>query len=402
MIYLLTDRAQEFLQSLGLSPLVRLLLQLEFRAFLALVVACVLVLLAAPRTIAFLRRLKIGDNPEFHHADLNELMRLKRGTPTMGGILICAAVLLSTLLFADIAQNRLVHLALAVLLWLATVGGIDDWLKLTASRRGEGARDGLFAWEKLLFQLGIGLIASWFLYQGASASGVMDGFALNLPFQRTHPPTAAQQFLQPLPLEPGVIVLGAVPFLLIGTLFIAYTSNAVNITDGMDGLAGGIIMIASLAVMLLCWVAGSQGAAYHLNVPYIPGSEELMIVSAAMAGATIGFLWFNCAPASVFMGDTGSLAMGGLLAFIAVAIRQEILLILVAGMCYLEAVSVMLQVGWFKLTKRATGQGRRLFRCAPIHHHFQLGGWTETQVVSRFWLITTLLAIMALGSLKVR
>jgi len=399
MLYLLTDRAQEFLQGLGLSALIRLLLQLEFRAFLALVVSCAIVLAAGPRTIAFLRRLKIGDNPEFHNADLNELMRQKRGTPTMGGILICAAVLVTTLLFADIAQNRYVHLALAVLIWLAAVGSFDDWLKLTAARRGQGARDGLVAWEKLLFQLGIGLIASWFLYH---AAGTADGLALNLPFQRSHPPTAAQQFLQPLPLEPGVLVLSLPLFLLIGTLFIAYTSNAVNITDGMDGLAGGIIMIASLAVMLLCWVAGSQSAAYYLNVPYVQGTEELMIVAAAMAGATIGFLWFNCAPASVFMGDTGSLAMGGLLAFIAVAIRQEILLLLAAGLCYLEALSVMLQVGWFKITRRTTGQGRRLFRCAPIHHHFQLGGWTETQVVTRFWLITVMLAIMALGSLKIR
>lgn len=399
MLYLLVDRAQEFLQGLGLTALIRLLLQLEFRAFLALVLGCAIVLAAGPRTIAFLRRLKIGDNPEFHRADLNELMRQKRGTPTMGGILICGSVLITTLLLADIGGNRYVHLALAVLLWLAAVGGFDDWLKLTAARRKQGARDGLLAWEKLLFQLGIGLIASWFLYQ---AAGSADGLALNLPLQRTHPPTAAQQFLQPLPLEPGVIVLGLPLFLAIGTLFIAYTSNAVNITDGMDGLAGGIIMIASLAIMLLCWVAGSQGAAYYLNVPYVQGTDELMIVSAAVAGATIGFLWFNCSPASVFMGDTGSLAMGGLLAFIAVAIRQEILLLLVAGLCYLEAVSVMLQVGWFKFTRRATGQGRRLFRCAPIHHHFQLGGWTETQVVTRFWLITVMLGIMALGSLKVR
>ncbi|MBM4113873.1 MAG: phospho-N-acetylmuramoyl-pentapeptide-transferase [Phycisphaerae bacterium] len=399
MLYLLTDRAQEFLQGLGLSPLVRLLLQLEFRAFLALVLGITFVLAAGPRTISFLRRLKIGDNPEFHRADLNELMRQKKGTPTMGGILICGSVLLTTVLLADISSNRYVHLSLAVLLWLAAVGSFDDWLKLTAARRSQGARDGLRAWEKLLFQLGIGLIASWFLYK---AAGTADGWALNLPFQRTHPPTAAQQFLQPLPLEPGVIVLSLPLFLAIGTLFIAYTSNAVNITDGMDGLAGGIIMISSLAVMLLCWVSGSQGAAYYLNVPYVAGTEELMIVSAAMAGATIGFLWFNCSPASVFMGDTGSLAMGGLLAFIAVAIRQEILLLMVAGLCYLEAVSVMFQVGWFKITKRATGQGRRLFRCAPIHHHFQLGGWTETQVVTRFWLISVMLAIMALGSLKVR
>jgi len=154
--------------------------------------------------------------------------------------------------------------------------------------------------------------------------------------------------------------------------------------------------------MVLCYVAGTQGVAYFLNVPFVPGSNELMIVAGAMAGATLGFLWFNCAPASVFMGDTGSLAMGGLLATIAIVIRQEILLIIVAGLCYAEAVSVMMQVSWFKTSRRMFGEGRRLFRCAPIHHHFQLLGWTETQVVTRFWLISIMLTMVALASLKVR
>lgn len=399
MIPSAVDRLQELLQSWGLSAVARLMLQLEFRAFSALIVSCAMVLLAGPRVIARLRRLKIGDNPEFHRSDLNELMKSKRGTPTMGGLLICGAVFLTTVLFADVMHNRYVHIAIAVLVWLAAVGGFDDWLKLTASRRTQGARDGLVAWEKLLFQLGIGLMASWFLF---SASSLPDGHVLNLPFQRTHPPTAAEQFLQALPIEPGVIVLGLPLFLVIGTFFIAYTSNAVNITDGMDGLAGGIILVASIALMLLCYVAGTQGAAYFLNVPFVRGTDELMVVAGAMAGATLGFLWFNCSPASVFMGDTGSLAMGGLLATIAVAIRQEVLLIAVAGLCYAEAMSVMMQVGWFKASRRIFGEGRRLFRCAPIHHHFQLVGWTETQVVTRFWLISVMLAMLALASLKVR
>lgn len=399
MIPWIVESLQETLQSSGLSAVVRLMLQLEFRAFAAVILSCGLVLLFGPGVIERLRRLKIGDNPEFHRSDLNELMKSKRGTPTMGGLLICGAVFLTTILLADVMHSRYVHIAIAVLVWLAAVGGFDDWLKLTAARRAEGARDGLVAWEKLLFQLGIGLIASWFIYH---ASSLPDGHALNLPFQRTHPPTAAEQFLQALPLEPGVIVLALPLFLLIGTLFIAYTSNAVNITDGMDGLAGGIILVASFAMMLLCYLAGTQSAAYTLNLPFVPGTDELMIVAGAMAGATLGFLWFNCAPASVFMGDTGSLAMGGLLATIAVAIRQEVLLIVVAGLCYAEAVSVMLQVGWFKSSRRLFGEGRRLFRCAPIHHHFQLLGWTETQVVTRFWLISVMLAMLALASLKVR
>lgn len=399
MIPRMVESLQESLQSWGLSAIVRLMMQLEFRAFAAVIIACGLVLLFGPVVIERLRRLKIGDNPEFHNSSLNELMKRKKGTPTMGGLLICGSVLVTSLLVADVLHNRYVHIALAVLVWLAVVGGFDDWLKLTAARRVEGARDGLVAWEKLLFQLGIGLLASWFIYHAAQ---LPDGHALNLPFQRTHPPTAAEQFLQALPLEPGVIVLGLPLFLVVGTLFVAYTSNAVNITDGMDGLAGGVILVSSFAMMLLCYVAGTQGAAYTLNVPFVPGTSELMVVAGAMAGATLGFLWFNCSPASVFMGDTGSLAMGGALATMALAIRQEILLILIAGLCYAEAMSVMMQVGWFKTSRRMFGEGRRLFRCAPIHHHFQLVGWTETQVVTRFWLISVMLAMLALASLKVR
>ncbi|MBX3356002.1 MAG: phospho-N-acetylmuramoyl-pentapeptide-transferase [Phycisphaeraceae bacterium] len=399
MIPRVVELLQETLQSWGLSAVVRLMMQLEFRAFAAVIFSFAAVMLAGPRVIERLRRLKIGDNPEFHRSDLNELMKQKKGTPTMGGLLICGSVLLTTLLFADVVHNRYIHVTLAVLIWLAVVGGFDDWLKLTAARRAEGARDGLLAWEKLLFQLGIGLIASWFIYH---ASMLPDGHVLNLPFQRTHPPTAAEQFLQALPLEPGVLVLSLPLFLLIGTLFIAYTSNAVNITDGMDGLAGGVILVASFAMMLLCLIAGSQSHAYTLNLPYVPGTAELMVMAGAMAGATLGFLWFNCAPASVFMGDTGSLAMGGVLATMAVAIRQEILLILIAGICFAEAMSVMLQVTWFKSTRRMFGEGRRLFRCSPIHHHFQLVGWTETQVVTRFWLVSVMLTMIALASLKVR
>jgi phospho-N-acetylmuramoyl-pentapeptide-transferase len=191
--------------------------------------------------------------------------------------------------------------------------------------------------------------------------------------------------------------MGILAFVAVGTLFIAGTSNAVNIADGMDGLAAGTMSIASIVVMVLCFIASSRDWSLLLLVPYVPGSKELIVVSGAMAGACLGFLWFNCNPARVFMGDTGSLALGGLLAFIAVAIRQELLLILIAGIFYLELASVMLQVSYFKWTG-----GRRIFRCAPIHHHFHLGGWSENQVVVRFWLITAILGAIALASIKVR
>jgi phospho-N-acetylmuramoyl-pentapeptide-transferase len=191
--------------------------------------------------------------------------------------------------------------------------------------------------------------------------------------------------------------MGIVGFMIVGTLFIAGTSNAVNIADGMDGLAAGTMSIAAIVVMVLCFIASSRDWSLLLLVPYVPGSKELIVVSGAMAGACLGFLWFNCNPARVFMGDTGSLALGGLLAFITVAIRQEALLLLIAGIFYLELASVVLQVSYFK----STG-GRRIFRCAPIHHHFHLGGWSENQVVVRFWLITAILGAIALASIKVR
>ncbi|MFO0894921.1 MAG: phospho-N-acetylmuramoyl-pentapeptide-transferase [Phycisphaerales bacterium] len=399
MLYNLTDEWQSWLEEHNLGPIISVMHQLQFRALFALLLAFVLVLLAGRSVISWLRRLKIGDNPEFHNANLNELMKQKKGTPTMGGLLICGAVLVTCLLLADVVHNRYVHVTLVVLVWLSILGGWDDWLKLTASRRQPGSRDGLVAWEKLLFQLGIGVIAAWFLWSAASTP---DALALNLPFQRTYPPSPGERIWQGLPLEPGVLVLGLPAFLAIGSLFIAYTSNAVNISDGMDGLAAGMMTVVSIALMALTWVAGTRDAAYFLLVPYVPGSGELMVVAGALAGASLGFLWFNGAPASVFMGDTGSLAVGGVLATIAVAIRQEILLLVVGGVFYLEAVSVMAQVGFFKLTRKMTGEGRRLLRCAPIHHHFQLGGWTETQVVARFWIITAVLAMLALASVKVR
>jgi phospho-N-acetylmuramoyl-pentapeptide-transferase len=254
----------------------------------------------------------------------------------------------------------------------------------------------MLAWEKLLFQLGIAAVAGYFLYQqGATDDTGVSGAAshvLNLPFQRTYDPRS-----QGLQLEDGVVVVGMIPFMLIATLLIAGTSNAVNLTDGMDGLAAGTLMIAGLVMMALAFMAGDVQNARFLLLPFVDGTLELTVVAGAMAGACLGFLWFNCAPAKVFMGDTGSLALGGLLAYIAVAIRQEILLLIIGGVFYMEMASVMLQVGFFKWSK-----GRRVFRCAPIHHHYHLGGWSEQQVVTRFWILGVVFAMVALVSIKLR
>jgi phospho-N-acetylmuramoyl-pentapeptide-transferase len=281
-------------------------------------------------------------------------------------------------------------MCLLVLLWLSLVGGADDWLKLTTARRAPGSRNGLRAWEKLLFQLGIGFVAALFMWRLAGDNEAAT--ALVLPFQRTYVPHQ-----EGLILEAGVILLPFVIFVPLTMLLIAFTSNAVNITDGLDGLAPGTMLIASLALMLLCYIAGSPERAQYMLFPYVEGALELMVVTGAMAGACLGFLWFNCQPASVYMGDTGSLPLGGLLAAIACAVRQEVLLVVIGGVFFLEAGSVVLQVAWFK----ASG-GKRIFRCAPIHHHFHMAGWQENQVVVRFWILAVMLAVGALVLLKLR
>ncbi len=387
MLYNLLQASDDWLDRIGLHPLLQVLYQLEFRAFFAVVFSFLVVLLLGRRTIRWLLRQKIGDAPEFYHADLNELMARKAATPTMGGILIGGSILVTTLLFADL-RNTYVHIALAVFVWLSVLGGIDDWLKLTTARRGPGAREGLYAWEKLLFQLGIGAVAGLFLFR--HGLGKETSHVLTLPFQRTYDPKTGE-------LEAGLIVLGGLSFVLIATLLISGTSNAVNLTDGMDGLAAGSLVVASFALMALCYIAGTFESAKHLLFPYIDGSKELMIVTGAMAGACLGFLWFNCAPAQVFMGDTGALPLGGLMAYIAMGIRQEILFILIGGVFFMELASVIIQVGYFKWTK-----GQRVFRCSPIHHHFHLGGWSEQQVVTRFWVLSVVFAMVALVSIKLR
>jgi len=391
MIYNLLQNqgVQNWLDAIGLFSIFRVMFQLEFRAFFAVVLSFAIVLIFGKRVIRWLIRQKVGDAPEFYNKDLNELMSRKAATPTMGGVLIVASIAASVVLLGDL-RNFYVIVGLVVLLWLSLLGGADDWLKLTSARRSPGSREGLFAWEKLLFQLGIGALVGFFLFIHPPESAV-EPHVLTLPFQRTYDPRAPQF------VEPGVIQLGLVAFVLISTLLIAGTSNAVNLTDGMDGLVSGLMIVAAFALMALCYIAGSFEAAKRLLVPFIEDADEMMIITGAMAGACLGFLWFNCSPAQVFMGDTGSLPLGGLIAYIAVAIRQEILLIIIGGVFFMEIASVILQVGYFRWTG-----GRRIFRCSPIHHHFHLGGWSEQQVVTRFWVLGVIFAMLALVSIKLR
>ena len=352
-----------------------------FRHVMAVMLGFILCIIAGPPVIRKLRQLKIGDSAGFDQAALAELMKGKKGTPTMGGIFIIGSILVSTLLLADIT-NAHVQMGFVCVLWLAAVGMADDWLKLTVGRR-TGSRQGLTSLEKLLFQIGLGVVLSYYIFQHGQM--VSDAHTLYFPFFKNLK-----------------ISLNQTGFVIVGTVVIVGSSNAVNLTDGLDGLATGIMAIVSFAFLLLALIAGHLLVSKRLLMPHINYAEEMAIICAAMLGACLGFLWFNCSPASVIMGDTGSLALGGLIGYIAIVIRQEFMLFFVGGIFVIEALSVMLQVGYFKYTRKRYGTGVRIFKCAPLHHHFQHQGWTESQVVVRCWLISAMLAAMALATVKLR
>jgi len=393
MLYLLLDMLRDWLVEVGLYRWVRVLDQLEFRSFAAGLAALAIVLGAGKPVVRWLAAKKIGDAARFDVESLDRALASKANTPTMGGLLIAGAIIASTLLFADLT-NRYVQMGLIVTIWMAALGGADDWLKLTAASRPGGSRQGLHAWEKLIFQLGLGFLIGWFAFNYADAPPRL-GHALNIPFQRTFQPGTGE-------LNESLILLPKAAFIVIAMLMISGMSNAVNITDGMDGLASGTTAFVSLGLIVLCFIAGREAAAQGLLVPYVLGSDELMIVASALAGACFGFLWWNCAPAIVFMGDTGALCLGGLLGYIALVIRQEALVLIMGGVFVFELASVMLQVGWFKITAKTRGQGQRIFRCAPFHWHLHMGGWAEQKIVVRLWIVSAILTAVALASIKLR
>ena len=348
----------------------------------AAVASFLIVLILGPRMIRFLIKCKLGDRPEFDHADLNELSRHKSNTPTMGGILIVIAVFASILLFAD-TYNMYIRMALVTLIWLGGLGAVDDWLKLRYSA-GTGSRDGLKMWEKLVFQVGLAVLLAVFM---RSYGRYVE---------------TAHQFYFPFKAAP--VYLPTFAYVVITVVTMVGASNAVNLTDGMDGLAAGCSSIVVGVFLLIAWIVGVEEWAKLFQMPLV-GKEaaEMTVLCASLLGSCLGFLWYNAPPAQVFMGDTGSLPLGGLVGYIAIVTRQEILLLIAGGVFVMEAVSVVLQVGYFKFTKGRGGmQGRRIFRCAPVHHHFHLGGWAETKVVVRFWLLGLLFAALALATLKLR
>lgn len=389
MLYWLTRLLDGALPE-GLMALLRIFYQEQFRALAAAVLSFALVLIFGKPTIAQLVKFKIGDSGLTDAEALQRGAASKKNTPTMGGVLTSAAVVISTLLLGDLS-NFYVNAGLLLMASLTAVGAADDVLKMLASR-GEGGRQGLHSWEKLLFQLGVGALVSYFVFR--HGSGQDFAHVLNLPFQRTTLPGTGQ-------VNPGVLFLPVGVFVVLGTLMIAGLSNATNMTDGMDGLAGGLSAIAAAGIVVLAMIAGWQATAQDLLVPYVPGAEELGVLAGALLGASLGFLWWNGYPAQVFMGDTGSLAIGGLFGYVALVTRQEAVVLLMCGVFLLEIASVVLQVGYFKWTKRS-GPGKRIFLCAPYHHHLHLSGLAEPKVVVRLWIVGVLLLVLALASIKLR
>jgi len=368
---------------------------LTFRAVMAALTALLIGLIAGPWVIRRLTHLKIGQ-PIREYAMQTHLS--KSGTPTMGGVLILLAIGISTLLWFDLS-NRFVWIVLIVTLGFGAIGWADDWRKVV-HKDPEGMRSR----EKYLWQSVIGLLAALYLVFSISESSnlrvlelffswVQSGFDVNLP------PKAGLQ----LPFFKEVSYpLGVFGFVLLTYLVIVGSSNAVNLTDGLDGLAIMPVVMVGSALGVFAYVTGSSVYSKYLFFPYIPGSGELLIFCSAMAGAGLAFLWFNTHPAQVFMGDVGALALGAALGTIAVIVRQEIVLAIMGGIFVVEALSVMLQVVYFKYTRARYGEGRRLFKMAPLHHHFEKDGWKETQVVVRFWIITMLLCLIGLSTLKLR
>ncbi len=341
---------------------------ITFRAGMAALTAFLVSLIFGPFVIRRLKKLKIGENIRKEDSGrLHELHRSKQDTPTMGGILILGSIVISTVLWAELS-NKYVLMAIFSTLWLGITGFIDDYLKQTKKKS-----KGLTATAKMTSQILLGLVLGTILFLDPQHS-----IRLDLPFLKD-----ASMNLDGL-------------YILFVILVIAGSSNAVNLTDGLDGLAIGIVVMVAFTFSVLSYVTGNLKFSEYLLIPHIKGAGELTVFCSSILGAGLGFLWFNCYPAAIFMGDVGSLALGGALGVVALLIKKELLLILVGGIFVLEAASVILQVASFRLFKK------RIFKIAPLHHHFQFLNWPENQVIVRFWILAGLLALLTLVTLKIR
>ncbi|MCZ4064284.1 phospho-N-acetylmuramoyl-pentapeptide-transferase [Oxalobacter sp. JAC-2022] len=384
--------AQFFQQDLGV---LRVFSYISFRAVFATLTALSIGLAAGPAVIRLLTRLKVGqavrtDGPQTH--------LVKSGTPTMGGLLILIAIAVSTLLWCDLS-NRFVWVVLIVTMGFGVIGWVDDYRKVVHKDP-----NGMSSREKYFWQSVIGLASAVYLAFAVSGQSnfevwhlfvewVRSGFSMDLP------PKA--DFIIPF-FKTVSYPLGVWGFITLTYFVIVGTSNAVNLTDGLDGLTIMPTIMVGTALGVFAYLTGHAVYSRYLFIPFIPGTGELLVFCGAMAGAGLAFLWFNAHPAQMFMGDVGALALGGALGTIAVIVRQEIVLFVMGGIFVAETVSVMLQVTYFKYTKKKYGVGRRIFLMAPLHHHFEQKGWKETKVVVRFWIITMILVLIGLSTLKIR
>ncbi len=367
---------------------------ITFRAMLACGTALLIGLVAGPRVIRKLTELKIGQAVRAYGPD----HMAKNGTPTMGGVLILISIAISTFLWADLT-NRFVWVVLLVTLGFGAVGWVDDYRKVVYRNP-----EGMSSKEKFFWQTLVGLIAAIYLSFAVSVPAnaelwplfkewVLSGFTMTLPSRADLIVPFFKNVSYPL---------GVFGFATLTWMVIVGASNAVNLTDGLDGLAIMPTVMVGAGLGIFAYVVGRVDYSSYLLFPYIPGASEMMVLCAALGGAGLAFLWFNAYPAQVFMGDVGALALGGMLGTIAVITRQEIVFFIMGGVFVVETLSVMLQVTWFKYTKKRFGEGRRILKMAPLHHHFEVGGWKETQVVVRFWIITIMLVLLGLSTLKLR
>jgi phospho-N-acetylmuramoyl-pentapeptide-transferase len=357
----------------------RLFRYITVRSAGAAVTALFLSLFLGPRVIRWLKQLRFGQEYSDKAESAGEMkarLLSKKGTPTMGGILICSALILTTLLWAQ--WTTFIELTLLSVVVLTGLGFYDDYAKII-QQSGGGAKSRV----KLLVQIILALFVGVYLWQVPATRKLIT--EVMVPFYK-----------YPVASGTGFLGLGLTMLTIVGS------SNAVNLTDGLDGLAIGCTLIVSFVFLVMTYLAGNSKAAEYLHIPFVPGAGELTVFCAAMIGAGLGFLWFNCHPAQVFMGDTGSLALGGALGIIAVLIHQPLVLVIAGGVFVMEAGSVILQTSWFRYTRRRYGTGRRIFLMAPLHHHFEKKGWYESQVVMRFYILCVLCAVVALATLKLR
>ena len=396
---------------------------ISFRAAAAVITSLIISMLIGKRIINFLQRKQIGET--IRNLDLEGQYR-KQGTPSMGGIIIIASILIPVLLFAKL-DNIYIILMLITTIWIGFIGFLDDYIKIFKKHK-----EGLAGRFKIIGQVSLGLIVALTLYlsndvvvrvnvTAPAAATVVSAdvtevppegippqvIGVNIKSTKTTIPFVKENefdysWLVPFAKGKTKQLLGWVVFMAMVIFVVVAVSNGVNLTDGLDGLATGTSSVAGITLGILAYVSGNIVFADYLNIMYIPYIGELMIFAAAFAGATVGFLWYNSYPAQVFMGDTGSLTLGGIIAVFAIVIRKELLIPVLCGIFLLESLSVVLQVSWFKRTKRKYGEGRRIFLMAPLHHHYQKKGYAEPKIVTRFWIIAIILAVISVVTLKIR